>query len=78
MRLWKLRLINCLASVHKEKIVSLITGITARITEWPTEGKTAQAVREDAVKRGVLPPEQAPNVPTEEPTEAPDDAEQRR
>lgn len=75
MRPWKLHSINCLASVHKEQIVSFITGITARITEWPSEGQTAQAVREDAVKRGVLPPEQAPNVPQEEPTTAPDDAE---
>ena len=65
---------SCQASAHKEEAVSFITGITARITEWPSDGQTAQAVREDAVKRGVLPPEQAPNVPQPD-SPAPDDAQ---
>lgn len=42
--------------------MSFITRITAGITDIPKEGQTAQEAREEAVRNGVLPPEQAPNV----------------
>lgn len=42
--------------------MSFITRITAGITDLPKDGQTAQEARDEAVRNGVLPPEQSPDV----------------
>ena len=58
--------------------MGFITSITTRITDWPKDGETAQEARDDAVIRGVLPPEQSPHLKVEEIVEPAKDTDSAR